>query len=136
MVIVEVGLREFARRRGVSHMAVQRAIRDGRIDARREKRGKKLVYFIDPETADRQWNDRTDHTYRRSQTRAEKAGKGTIPDPVERLQQERGYHGRPAGSRAAGSGEPVQPGRASGSEYVIRPSQDGERNVRGENGGA
>lgn len=111
-----VGVREFARRRGVSHQAVQRAISTGRIDARREKRGKKLVYFIDPDAADKQWNERTDFTYRRSQTRAEKAAgrQGSsdgqrVPDPVEDLRRQRGFKNHPAGARAQAPGEQVQP---------------------------
>ena len=76
-----VSIREYARRRGVTHRAVQQAIEAGRIDVRREQRGARPVYFIDPVLADRQWNERTDHTYRRSKTRAEKAAPPAVAQP-------------------------------------------------------
>jgi len=46
--------REYARRRGVSHTAVQKAIRDGRISAVRGK--------LDPDIADREWAENTDQS--------------------------------------------------------------------------
>jgi hypothetical protein len=74
-----MSIREYARRRGVTHRAVQQAIEAGRIDVRREQRGKKQVYFIDPVTADKQWDERSDHTFKRSKTKGEKAAQPGQP---------------------------------------------------------
>lgn len=49
-----ISLREYARRRGVSHMAVQRAVNSGRISTVNGK--------IDPEQADREWRENTDQS--------------------------------------------------------------------------
>jgi hypothetical protein len=49
--------RAYARRRGVSHVAVQRAIREGRISASVVE-GR----IIDPDLADREWDTYTDPT--------------------------------------------------------------------------
>ncbi len=46
--------RQYAKHRGVARSAVQRAIRDGRIDTRPDGR-------IDPDLADRLWEERTIH---------------------------------------------------------------------------
>jgi hypothetical protein len=53
-----LSLRAYARRRGVSHEAVRRALASGRIGARPDGR-------IDPETADRQWGANTRPKVRR-----------------------------------------------------------------------
>lgn len=50
-----MGVREYARHRGVSPAAVRKAIDTGRITRRKD--GK-----INSTTADRQWNERTDHS--------------------------------------------------------------------------
>lgn len=47
-----VSQREYARRRGISHTAVRKAIRDGRIPTHQDK--------IDPTEADRYWKENTD----------------------------------------------------------------------------
>lgn len=52
-----LSISEYARRRGVSHVAVIAALRAGRIE--REPDG-----TIDPERADQMWDRRTDHTRR------------------------------------------------------------------------
>ncbi len=49
-----VSLREYARRRGISHVAVQRAVNAGRISTVNGK--------IDPERADIEWRENTDHS--------------------------------------------------------------------------
>ena len=49
-----ISQREYARRRGVSHGAVQRAINSGRIQATGGQ--------IDPERADREWRENTDQS--------------------------------------------------------------------------
>jgi hypothetical protein len=49
-----ISQREYARRRGVSHMAVQRAIKSGRIST--------LDGQIDPIQADREWQENTDQS--------------------------------------------------------------------------
>lgn len=53
-----IGVREYARRRGVSHTAVGKAIRDGRITV--EPDGS-----IDPAKADQQWDAQTNPAMRR-----------------------------------------------------------------------
>jgi hypothetical protein len=49
-----ISQREYARRRGVSHVAVQRAVKAGRIST--------VNGQIDPALADRQWRDNTDQS--------------------------------------------------------------------------
>jgi len=49
-----VSQREYARRRGVSHSSVQRAVKSGRISTVDGK--------IDPTLADREWGENTDHS--------------------------------------------------------------------------
>jgi hypothetical protein len=51
-VAEEISVRAYARRRGVSHVAVLKAIKSGRIA--RQANGK-----LDPEKADRQWAEHT-----------------------------------------------------------------------------
>ena len=51
---VLVSQREYARRRGVSHVAVQRAVNSGRISTVGGK--------IDPAVADREWRENTDQS--------------------------------------------------------------------------
>ncbi len=55
-------MREYAERRGVSHSSVSRAVRSGRLSLSvvGEGRGRK----IDPELADREWHDNTNHAKR------------------------------------------------------------------------
>jgi hypothetical protein len=57
-----VTLSEYARRRNCSKSLVSEAIRTGRIDAKREMNGKRVVVMIDPIEANRQWDERTDPT--------------------------------------------------------------------------
>jgi hypothetical protein len=49
-----ISQREYARRRGISHMAVQRAVNTGRISTVEGK--------IDPDLADREWRENTDQS--------------------------------------------------------------------------
>ena len=49
-----ISLREYARRRGISHVAVQRAVNSGRISTVDGK--------IDPAEADREWRENTDQS--------------------------------------------------------------------------
>ena len=49
-----VSQREYARRRGISHSSVQRAVKSGRISTVDGK--------IDPALADREWSENTDHS--------------------------------------------------------------------------
>jgi hypothetical protein len=49
-----ISQREYARRRGISHVAVQRAINSGRITT--------VGWRIDPERADREWRENTDQS--------------------------------------------------------------------------
>lgn len=53
-----IGVREYARRRGVSHTAVGKAIRDGRITVEADG-------SIDPAKADKQWDAQTNPAMRR-----------------------------------------------------------------------
>jgi hypothetical protein len=53
-----IGIREYARRRGVSHTAVGKAIRDGRITTEADG-------SIDPVKADKQWDAQTNPAMRR-----------------------------------------------------------------------
>jgi hypothetical protein len=49
-----ISQREYARRRGISHVAVQRAVNSGRISTINGK--------IDPDLADREWRENTDQS--------------------------------------------------------------------------
>ena len=67
-----VSLREYARRRGVSHVAVMKAIRAGRLTP--EPDG-----TLDPAKADAQWDARTDPARRPEAPEDERAGTGQTP---------------------------------------------------------
>ena len=62
-----ISLREYARRRGVSHVAVMKAIKVGRITP--ESDGS-----LDPAKVDAQWDDRTDPARRPERSGDERAG--------------------------------------------------------------
>ena len=62
-----ISLREYARRRGVSHVAVMKAIKVGRITP--EPDGS-----LDPAKVDAQWDDRTDPARRPERSEDERAG--------------------------------------------------------------
>ena len=62
-----ISLREYARRRGVSHVAVMKAIKVGRITP--EPDGS-----LDPAKVDAQWDDRTDPARRTAAPEDERAG--------------------------------------------------------------
>lgn len=49
-----ISQREYARRRGISHVAVQRAVNSGRIST--------IGGRIDPDLADREWQENTDYS--------------------------------------------------------------------------
>ena len=71
-----VSLREYARRRGVSHVAVMKAIRAGRLTT--EPDG-----TLDPEKADAQWDENTDPAQRPEQPAAARADEAPQPaDPA------------------------------------------------------
>ena len=67
-----ISLREYARRRGVSHVAVMKAIKVGRITP--EPDGS-----LDPVKADAQWDDQTDPARRPEAPEDERAGTGQTP---------------------------------------------------------
>ncbi len=67
-----VAAREYARRRGVSHTAVQIALREGRITADAAGR-------IDPDQADKDWEQNTDPSKPRATTAG--AREGSAPPP-------------------------------------------------------
>lgn len=58
-----VSLREYARRRGVTLRAVQKAVESGRVSLVKDEKGNLKV---DPEAADKQWRDGTDPAKQRS----------------------------------------------------------------------
>ena len=89
-----VSLREYARRRGVSHVAVMKAIRAGRLTA--EPDG-----TLDPAKADAQWDARTDPARRPEPPEDEPAQADETP-PTEPTREER-----------APASEPVTPGAAT-----------------------
>lgn len=55
-------LNKYARHRGISTTAVRKAIREGRITAKKKKRGRGYEYMIDPDVVDRQWAENTDES--------------------------------------------------------------------------
>ena len=67
-----ISLREYARRRGVSHVAVMKAIKVGRITP--EPDGS-----LDPVKADAQWDDQTDPARRPEAPEDERTGTGQTP---------------------------------------------------------
>lgn len=68
-----IGLREYARRRGVSLAAVQKAIKAGRITTVDGK--------IDQEVADIQWGRNTDPALAKQPTKAAQPPEADVPDP-------------------------------------------------------
>ena len=83
-----VSLREYARRRGVSHVAVMKAIRAGRLTP-------ELDGTLDPVKADAQWDANTDPA---------RSPEGTSPEPPP---------AEPPREERAPAPEPVTPGAAS-----------------------
>lgn len=73
-----VSFREYARRRGVTLKAVQKAIASGRITTVTSGKRKK----IDPAVADSQWGERTDPAKQRVAEAAQGAAAGS-PDPAK-----------------------------------------------------
>lgn len=71
-----LGIRAYARERGVNHSAVQKAIRLGRLRRSLSKDAKGRVQ-IDPAIADEEWRENTD----RAQQRGGAAGRGTEAAP-------------------------------------------------------
>ncbi len=67
-----VTLREYARLRGVTLKAVQKAVNSGRISiAKEEKHGNQVWKFVDPDQADSEWNENTDLEQQRVATRSD-----------------------------------------------------------------
>lgn len=58
-------LRAYARRRGVSHTAVQKAIKVGRLNRCLRKKAKGKGVLIDPAIADQEWEELTDQAQQR-----------------------------------------------------------------------
>jgi hypothetical protein len=74
-----MSLRQYARHRGVSLAAVQKAIATGRIGiAKEERQGKNILKFVNSIDADVAWNNNTDPTQQRTATRKDK---GIIDEP-------------------------------------------------------
>jgi hypothetical protein len=72
-----ISQREYARRLGISHTAVQQAIASGRISTLRGK--------IDPAMADRQWEQNTDQSKPRNRITGEpkhRRAPGELPQPM------------------------------------------------------
>ena len=88
-----VSLREYARRRGVSHVAVMKAIRAGRLTP--EPDG-----TLDPDKADAQWDARTDPARRPEPPEDEPAQADETP-PTEPPREERTPATEPAPQGAA-----------------------------------
>ena len=88
-----VSLREYARRRGVSHVAVMKAIRAGRLTP--EPDG-----TLDPAKADAQWDARTDPARRPEPPEDEPAQADETP-PTEPTREERAPTIEPAPQGAA-----------------------------------
>lgn len=67
-----VSLREYARVRGVTLNAVQKAVASGRISiAKKEEHGNQVWKFVDPDIADKEWNENTDPIQQRVATRGD-----------------------------------------------------------------
>lgn len=82
-----VSQREYARRRGVSHVAVQRAVNSGRISTVGGK--------IDPDQADREWGENTDQSKPRNRITGRPKQlrvPGEPPEPMD-LGGAEGVHG-------------------------------------------
>jgi len=70
-----ISQREYARRLGVSHVAVQRAVKTGRISAVDGK--------VDPAQADRQWQENTDQSKPRNRITGRPKQARTAGEPSE-----------------------------------------------------
>lgn len=84
----QLSFRAYATRRGVSHTAVSKAVRTGKLKRALVRSGKHVL--IDPAIADREWAAQTDPAMQR--------------DPASRA------GGAPRGSRPANAGRPKQGG--------------------------
>lgn len=86
--------RTYAKHRGVTHKAVQNAIRDGRITTHPGPRG---WAWVNPEEADRQWRQNTDQSKPRNRITGSPKGKRQ-PDqpetPMDLGGKSRGGNGR------------------------------------------
>jgi hypothetical protein len=81
---MEVSLREFSRRIGVSLRTVQVAIESKRITAfRTEQAGIRTRIFVDQEKALQEWKDNTNHFNRNQLTRGEMEGRGLFGEGPE-----------------------------------------------------
>lgn len=87
-------MREYARRRGISHVAVHKAIKTGRISTVDGK--------IDPAQADREWLENTDQSKPRNRVTGKPKrarGKSTPSKPMDL-----GNDGEPGGGNGAATG--------------------------------
>jgi hypothetical protein len=108
-----VSLREYARRRGVSHSSVRRAVRSGRITT--------VAGKIDPARADIEWAENTDLTKpRNSVTGVPKLVRDPV-GPAEPMDLDGpGEIDSPAGSSAPGSARGYARARAAREAYEAR----------------
>lgn len=75
-----LSFRQYAKQRGVSPEAVSKAVRQGRISTQLDEKGQRK---INPEVADREWAENTDHAMRKRQGEGSlKAGRSTSEPPA------------------------------------------------------
>lgn len=93
--------REYARTRGVSHSAVQKALSTGRISG--VKVGKRVK--LDPDVADREWNENTDRSTPLNSVVGDPKHRreaGAAPEPMALDGRDGGNGGVPAGGGGTG----------------------------------
>ena len=126
---VLVGVREYARHRGVSHPAVSKAIRTGRLQeaVTYTQKGSRRVAQIDVEVADREWLAKTDTRRQAPKVRepelhaeVEERSKAAVEETVQKAK---------AKAKKRGKGKPKQRlafGDKGGSE-ATDPKDDPDR---------
>lgn len=103
----ELSFRAYARHRGVSHTAVEKAVKSKRLVRCLLKRGNRIL--IDPAIADREWSQATDPAFQRDREQQRSGGTigappGTLPPNAGRPKQA-GLYGADAEDAAAEAGE-------------------------------
>ena len=82
---MEMNLSQYAKHRGVSLAAVQKALKTSRIKvSRAEVRGKMKLSFVESEAADRDWKNNTDQGQQRTATRGDSAAIKRRPTTTRR----------------------------------------------------
>lgn len=119
----ELTFRAYARRRKVSHTAVSKAVRTGRLKRCLRKRGRAIL--IDPRVADLEWERNTDGAQQREpESKAGGAPRGTVPHNAGKPQETLfGPEVRRAAAEAQAAGETEPPADTGPSLSKVRTTE-------------